>query len=321
MSFLTSRKFVGAKIESVRYTAETLAETDYDLPAYNVSYSSTIDQYDRPVALSNFSKLTSVPGKSMATCSFTIDVSPGDSADMSVVPAWGKLLEGCGFRKYEMAGGISWVTDSTQCTTLTIEITDTEECTTPGQRVVQLSGCMGSVTFSSPNVGEPVHMNFTFTGQINSVTDRVSAFNSTNVLTTTPDSVLGATVAAGGYTDIDSNAIEMAMNIEVQMEVDPSDSSGYRGAHITNRAPTVTIDPYMADYATRDWYAQNLLPDGNLNPMYLVTSNFTYYFRNMQVVNSLQDGDRNGLVTEGITLKSVSAPYDDSFYLLQGVSG
>lgn len=321
MSFLTARKFVGAKVESVRYTAETLAETDYDVAAYNVAYTATIDRYERPVNLSNLSKLTDIPGKQMATCSFSVDVAVGEVGDASAVPSWGKLLRACGMRQDEMVAGVAWVTDSTVCTTLTIEIADTEECSSAGQRVVQLNGCTGTVAFVLDQVGNPVRMDFTFTGQINSVSDRATAFTSANMLVTTPDSVLSVSIEAGGFTDIDLNSINMNLNLDVQMEVDPSDSSGYKGAHIVNRTPEITIDPYLHTYAERDWYAQNLAPDSNLNDLTFATSNFVYYFKNLQVVNSLQDGDRNGLVTETITFKSVNAPDDDDFYLLQGVSG
>jgi len=321
MSFLTARKFVGAKIESVRYTAETLAESDYDIPAYNVAYTATIDRYNRPVNLSNFSKLTDVPGKQMATASMSVDISVGDISDASVVPSWGKLMRACGMRQDEMVAGVAWVTDSTVCTTVTIEMADTEECSSPGQRVVKLSGCTGTVAFVVDQVGNPVRADFSFMGQIDSVSDRASAFTSANVLTTTPDSVLSASIEAGGFTDIDCNTINMNLNLETQMEIDPSDDSGYKGAHIVNRAPEVSIDPYTHTYAERNWYAQNLAPDTNLNDFSLATSNFVYYFKQLQVVNSLQDGDRSGLVTESITFKSVSGPDDDEFYLLQGVSG
>ena len=97
MSFLSARKFIGAKVEAVRYTAETLTATDYDIPAVDVSYSSTIDRFQRNINLSNFSKLTDVPGKQMATVSFSVYVSPGNASDLSVSPSWGKLLRACGF--------------------------------------------------------------------------------------------------------------------------------------------------------------------------------------------------------------------------------
>jgi len=321
MSFLTSRKFVGAKAESIKYTAETLTETDYNIPAYNVAYTATIDRYERPVNLFNFSKLTDVPGKQMATCSMSVDIAVGDTADLSVVPSYGKLLKACGMRQDEMVAGVAWVTDSTVCNTLTIEIADTGDCSSPGQRVVKLSGCTGTVSFVLDQVGNPERADFTFTGQIADVYDRAVAFRSDNILTTTPDTVLNATVEGGGYTDLDINSITMNLNLDVQMEIDPSGESGYKGAHIVNRNPEVTIDPYLATYADRNWYAQNLAPDSNLNDFTLATSNFVYYFKKLQVVNSLQDGDRNGLVTESITFKSVNAPDDDDFYLLQGVSG
>ena len=321
MGFLTARKFIGAKVESTRYAAETLAETDYDIPGYNVAYAATIDRYERPVNLSNFSKLTDVPGKQMATCSFSVDVAPGSTTDLSVVPSYGKLLRACGMRQDAMAGGVAWVTDSTECTTVTMEIADTAECDAPGQRVVKLSGCTGTVAFMLDQIGNPVRMDYSFMGQIASITDREVAFTSANVLATTPDSVLSASVEAGGYTDIDCNAISMNLGIETQMEVDPTDASGYKGAHIVNRKPEVTIDPYLHTYAEREWYAQNLSPDSNLNDMTFATTNFVYYFKQLQVVNSLQDGDRGGLVTEAITFKSVAAPDDNEFYLLVGISG
>ena len=253
--------------------------------------------------------------------SFSIDVAIGEVGDLSVVPSYGKLLVASGFRQDEMAGGVSWVTDSTVCNTITVDIADTEECSDPGQRVVRLTGCRGSVLVTMDQVGNPVRLDFTFMGKIGSVFDRAAAFTSTNVLTTTPDTALSATVEAGGYTDIDCNSINMALNIETQMEIDPTDGSGYRGAHTTSRSPEVTIDPYLHTYAERDWYAQNLAPSTNLNDFTFATSNFVYYFRSLQVVNSLEDGDRNGLTTESITFKSVAAPFDDEFYMLQGISG
>lgn len=321
MAFLTARKFIGAKIEDTRYTAETLAETDYDVPAYNISYSSTIDQYERAVNLDNFSKLTNIPGKQMAEVSFSVDVAPGNATDMSVVPSWGKCLRACGFKQNSMAAGVSWVSDSTVCDTLTIDIADTEECSSPSQRVIRLSGCHGTVVTAVDQVGNPTRYDFTFTGQINSVFDRASAFTSINVLATTPDSVLSATVEAGGYTDIDCNTINIDIGNDIQMEIDPSDATGYKGAHIVNRNITAQIDPYMHTVAERDWYTQNLNVDSNLNSFTFATENFVYYLKQLQVVNSLQDGDRNGLVTETVNFKSVAAPDDDEFYILQGISG
>jgi len=319
MAFLTQRKFIGAAEESVRYTAE--ASVDYDIPAYNITYTSNIERYERPTNLSNFGKLTDVPGKQSATLSFSVDVAPGSATDLSVVPSYGKLLKACGMRQDEMAAGVSWVTDSTACTTLTVEIADTEECADAGQRVVKMSGVTGNVTWALDQVGNPNRMDFEFQGQIVSVFDRATAIDSSDVLVTTPDPVLSATIEAGGFTDIDCNSITMTLGLDVQMEIDPSDSSGFKGAHIVNRMPEVTIDPYMHTVAERNWYEQNLNSDENINDFTLATANFVYYFKRLQIVNSLQDGDRNGLVTESITFKSVNAPDDDDFYMLQGVSG
>lgn len=321
MAFLTQRRFLGFKKESVRYVPETLLATDYTIPAYNIATSIDQQMYDRPVTLNTFSKITQVPGKRMATVNFSFDFAVSDPTDLSVVPAWSQVLESCGFVKYEMEAGVSWITSSENCTTATVEIADTEECANPKQRVIKLSGCTGTATVVVDQVGNPVRADIVMQGQIESVIDRNPAFSSDNIETTTPDSVLGAIVAAGGYSDIDCNTINIALNNDVQMEVSPQSASGYKGAHIVNRSISAQIDPLVTPVATRNWYGQHINPESNLNPVYFQTEHFTFYCKQMQVIASLNTADRNGLLSETIQLRDASAPDDDGFYILMGISG
>lgn len=319
MGFMTSRKMLGFAIESARYTAETLDATDYDIPAYNIQASPEIEEYERQIASGTFSSFAPVVGKTKGKVSFSVDLYKSASG-AGVAPAYAKALKCVGFKEDVYTGtGVKWTTDSTVCSSATIEIATTAECKEPGQHVIKLKGCTGSWKLGFDNVGNPIRIDFEFEGSFVGVSDRAEAFASTNIETAIPDSTLGMTIVAGGYTGIDCNSLQVEGGVTVNMEIDPADASGYKGSHITGRKLTVSIDPYLSTVAARNWYAQHLAPNTNKKPIYFKTANFLVYMPSAIVTNSLQIGDRDGLVTESITFASAHAPLDDELYILQGV--
>lgn len=318
MGFMTSRKMLGFAVESVRYTAETLTAADYDIPAYNIQASPEIEEYERQIASGNFSSFAPVVGKTKGKVSFSVDLYKSASG-AGVAPAFAKALKCVGFAEQVYAGvGVKWTTDSSVCYSATVEIAITAECSNPGQHVIKLKGCTGSWKLGFDNVGNPVRIDFEFEGSFVGVSDRAEAFDSTNIETAVPDSTLGMTIVAGGYSGIDCNSVQIDGGVAVNMEVDPSDASGYRGSHITGRKLGITIDPYLSTVAARNWYAQHLAPNTNKKPIYFKTANYLVYLPSAIVTNSLQIGDRDGLTTETITFASAHAPLDDEMYILQG---
>jgi len=74
--------------------------------------------------------------------------------------------------------------------------------------------------------------------------------------TTDPDAVLSATITAYGVAQ-PLNSVNINWNNQVELYTDPAQSSGNRGAYVTNReAPSISIDPYLDLIATDPWYTR-----------------------------------------------------------------
>jgi len=316
---MNSKKPVGAKIESERYTAETLKAADYDIAVFEATYSIDTESTERNISLGNFSKVTDIVGKEDSTITMKVAIAPS-ATNLGTAPTWAKLLKACQFKDTVYTGtGYKLETDSTVCDTLTIGMAVTEECADPGEEFVTFKGCHGKVKFTGV-VGNAVIAEFEFKGSFVGQDYREEAISMANIEVVSPDIIKGSgsSLTAGGYTLNDANSIEINIENTIGMEIDMSEDSGYVGSHIIDRNVSVVIDPYFKSNSERDWYTKKITPNGNLYPMIFRTSNFLYYLPSLQTKNCLQLGERDGMVTDTITFKSVRAPYDDDFYILQG---
>ena len=95
--FVNNRRTLIGKKEAVPYTAETLADADFNVRIRDITYSKEIVEYQRKLALGHLDASESIMGKRTGSVSFVVELAVGD--DAGTAPNWGKFLEGCGFKE------------------------------------------------------------------------------------------------------------------------------------------------------------------------------------------------------------------------------
>ena len=332
--FLTNKTTVIAKLEASPYdgSGETLAIADFNVRIRNdISYGPEMDEYRRKYLDGTLDHVLSVPGRQRGTCSFTVDMAPG--ALVNTEPAWGKLLEACGFfvtgwnANVEVAvgsavEGISWRphTDITH-TPITLEIHEQAEGASSDFLVTRFISAMGNVTFAIGTVGEPIQMNFEFTGAFESMVDLASpGIVHTTFSTTKPGAILGSTVTIGGVAQ-DLDTFEFNMGNEISEWVDPARTTGIKGYYKSAFEPTLTVNPTMKKLSEEAVYTEwlNCTPGAVL----IIAANGSDPDITLSAPvaqrTAVAIGDRNGARTADTTfLLTQGAAGNDVFEVLQG---
>ena len=153
--------------------------------------------------------------------------------------------------------------------------------------------------------GKPTFIEFTFIGAWTGVTD--AAILAPTYQTGRPERFANATMTIGGMNPCFASATIDAGNTTIMRECQTaSDASGYVGGLITDRMPTITINPEAA-LTTGDG-AQTFPADWLVPTPRAIT--FTYPGADGAVITAgaaqitnLQEGDRNGMVTDELTFK------------------
>lgn len=297
--FITGKRKMGFKPEATPYTAETLAVGDFDTRFYNVTYDLDIAEFKRKYATNDFAAFASVMGKRRGTITFSIDLAKAAAVDTA--PKWGDVLESCGFLETIVAStSVAYVPKASKnATPATIEVRESQVNESSGaeeQLAIVLKGCMGNPQFIMDEVGMPVRMDFEFQGVIVSITDKTggSVITPTGFDVATPDAVLASTLTA--FTEVqDLDSLNINMNNEIEITSDPANAGGLRGAYITNREPTMVIDPYLQLVAARDHFTRWT---GNTTGAFSMTvgSNLTLSAPAIQITKAFDGADRNGVV-------------------------
>ena len=318
MSFMTTRATLGFKIESTPYTAETLTANEYNIAAKGVSYSGEIPMFERKLARGDYSKDPSVAGKRSVKISFTVDLYV--SSNLKDPPSYFGCLRACGLKQtVHGTTGVSLVTDSDYSNVpATIEVVEKDEGTAPVQVVVKARGCMGNAKLLINNVGEPISIEFEFTGVLVSITDRAHAslISPSGISTITPDAVLSAGVTMFGEAQC-LNTLTIDLGNDVQLFTCPSYAEGYQGAHVVNTNPTLELDSDLELIATQGDYARLT---GNETGAFLtqVGGNFSLSGPAVQLTKAYSRGDREGHVTNAKSLEFKRSSGDNELKILQG---
>ncbi len=302
-TFMTMKRQIGAKIEATPYTAETLAAADYNFRAFNVAYTPEIESMARKYATGDYSVFASTMGKRMMTISFS--VHPSWSGTATTPPECAKLIKACCMKETVGASNVVYKTDSAyNAVPLTIEVTESGCGIANSDLVLKAKGCTGEMKIVLDSVGTPIRFDFEFKGVLVSVTDRAvgshitaGAFNATE-----PDAVLAATITA--FSDARAiDSVNISLNNQVQMYIDPSDSSGYRGAYVVSRGdqgPSIQLDPYMELIADRADFAR--WTAGTTGSFSMTAgSHMTIAAPALQITQAYGSGDRNGISVNSIS--------------------
>lgn len=173
-----------------------------------------------------------------------------------------------------------------------------------------IRGARGTMTIEG-TVGEPVMLNFTFSGVYDNVVDAalltgVDYEDNDPVAFLNVDAIIGDLAACFASANID------VANSVVEREC-ANNASGVISYFITERAPTLSLDPEMELVATHDFYGRLLaqtnarfyfeLPGSTVGTKVGVAAPRGQY-------TNVGEGDRNGLAVADLEVALVSASVD-----------
>ena len=320
MSFIPGRRTLGAKLESTPYTAETLTADNFNIQVYNINYTPEIPKKDRKIARGDFSRDPSVTGKRAITITGSVDVYHSDTN--TTPPNYFLLLRACGMKQVIGASGVTLTTDSDYTNVpLTMEVVEKDEGTSPSQLVYKAKGCMGNATIVVENVGEPARIDFEFKGCLVSVTDRAygSILAPSGISTVVPDSVMSSGVTLFGETQC-LNTYTINLNNTVELYTCPGEPTGYKGAHITDRHPTLEMDPDLELIATQGDYARwtENTTGAFSSTIGSIGDEITLSAPAAQYSNAYQPGEREGHTVNNKTLELKRSSGNDEFKIVHG---
>ena len=305
MPLLKRRRVLAAKIETTIGTAISLAGADGAFNVYDpmIQASITMDQRE---SQGGFNYLASVPGGRMGTATFRTMLEWDGSA---TEPAWADtFLPACGWVKSGQVYTPRSEAPGSNVKTLTIG------CYVDGL-FKSIVGAMGKFKVTLPT-GKAGFIDWEFMGAWQAPTDVAI------IAPTYPtDKPIRFASGLAEWNDVNWCVAQAVIDSgnEVIMRECPTKASGYISAYITDRRPTVTLDPETVLVATQDrfgaWLAmtENFLEldcDGPVGG----TSNAVLSFDipKAQVIN-LQEADRGKMVTDAIELQcnKNGATHDD----------
>ena len=317
--FLTAKRTVGFKIEGTPYTRETLAVTDFNLSAYNITYDNDIAMRGRDLARGSFSRDPSIAGKRSATIGFSVDMAW--SGTNATAPSYFGPLRACGMKQITWGStGVSLLTDADYSNVpATIEVVEKDEGVSPAQLVFQFRGCMGNAKLVVDNVGEPMRIDFEFKGVLDGVVDRAyaSLLTPTGFNTPNPDAMLGITTTV--YSEaMKFNKIAIDLGNMTEVWTDPSKAAGLEGARIVDRNPSFDIDPDMTLRANGDHWARQI--NGTTGSFAMNVGNkISLNAPAAQIISGNKPGEREGHVVNNIKFELKRGSVDNvDFEIVHG---
>jgi len=301
MPLLEARTQIAAKKETVEGSAETLSASDAFLAA-NVKFTPNFAMGERKNVSSSLSPWASIPGVRSAKLEFDVELKGSGTA--GTAPALGNLLKACGFGETVAAStSVTYAPASSSISSMTLAVYQDGV-------IKKIWGARGNVSLKLED-GAPGWLHFEFTGADFSVTDG-TMLSSVTYESTKPPAFLSATLTIDSYSAL-IGLLEINMNNEVNLRKDANSQSGYKSAVITNRKPTMTIDPEQVLVATHDFYGK--LRTGNEGSLSLVlgstTGNICTISAPKVQYTGISDDVRDGIRVLGITCQLNRSSGDD----------
>lgn len=251
--FLQRRMVLAAKIEAVEGTPETLAGADANLLIYDVSFEPGIDQFEREPVAGDLSPYGPIAGKRRGVLRFKAELKGSGAA--GTAPAFGKLLKACGGSETIVAStSVTYAPLTLAVPTLTLGVYSLPES---GNNIKEfISGAQGTWRFSA-KVGEPVMLEFAFTGCYEPTVD-IAAITPSGLETTKPIALLATNFTCHGFATHKISTFTLDAGNDVQLREDINEAGGYFSAYIASRKPVFAFDPEKELVATHDYYGKML---------------------------------------------------------------
>ncbi len=304
---IEARTQLAAKIETTEGTAETLAGADAFLGA-NYKFTPNVAMGERPNVSASLSPWSPIPGSRSAKMEFDVELK--GSGTKGTAPALGKLLQACGFGETVTAStSVTYNPASTNIKSITIASYEDGV-------IKKMWGARGNVSIKLED-GSPGWLHFEFTGADFSVEDGSMLSSGVSYESTKPIPFLAATLTIDSYAAL-IGTLEINMNNTVTLRKDINAASGYKSAVITNRKPSMTIDPEAVLVATYDFYGK--LRSGNEGSLTLALTgsagNICTITAPKVQYTAISDDVKEGLRNLGITCQLNRSSGDDELSIV-----
>jgi hypothetical protein len=288
MPLLKRKRVLAAKIETTIGTPIALAGDDGAFNVYDPIIQATVAMVQRE-GQGGFGMLPSVTEGHIGTANFRTYLEWDGTA---TEPAWADtFLPACGWVKSGQVYSPRSEAPGANVKTLTIG------CYVDGV-FKSIAGAMGTFVVTLPT-GKPGYIDWTFTGVL-------QAYSDVALISPTYPTAMPLRFAGGlaEWNDVNLCVSQATINAnnEVVMRECPTTEAGYISAIVTNRVPTVSIDPEAVTVAAQNrwsaWlasteYALELDVGGPTN------SQLEFNAPKAQIINN-QEADRGRMVTDTI---------------------
>lgn len=321
MAFNKERRTMGFKLETTPYTRESsLTSSDYNLRVSKIEYDPDIMMTARKLSRGDLSLDQAVFGKRSIKIKFSAELYPSPDS-YTTPPAWGKVLKACGFAETEDAGNGVTYQVSSQKTNIpaTIEIPELDEGTSPSQIVVEAYGAMGDMTINVDGVGKPVSMDFEFTGVLNGFSDRSYSNRIAPAITDiepTP-AVLCQEITYDSVSQI-LNTVKISTGNKVELYTSPASCTGFLGAHIVSREPSIEFDPDVQPLSTENTFTDIQTADGAAAYSQKIGTKIEITAPKAQHQQAYKTAEREGHVTQNVKLRLCRNTGDDELVIRTG---
>ena len=288
---IKNRCQLACKAEAVEGTFETLAGADV-VPVMNFSFKPTTEIGEQTNVSSSLSRWASIAGARSAVMEFDMELKGSGTA--GTAPAFGKLLLACGFAETLVA-----ITSATY-KPASSAISSMSFAAYLDGKIKKLWGARGDVSLKLEK-GKPAIFHFVFTGADYSDTDGAMLTTGVVYEATKPIPFMSSTFLIDSYAAI-VGSLEFKMNNVVALRPDINAISGHKSAVITERKPTMSMDPEEVLVATYDFYtklkthsegALTLALTGSAGNIATVTAPKVQYV-------GINPGDKSGILSLGI---------------------
>ena len=316
--FNLNKAVLGSKIESIAGTAETLANTDFDVRIFDVEISTEVEMHNRKYARGHHGMDAALVGSQSGTVNFSFHLA--DSGAVATAPNFNKFLKSAGMAETAYTTtGLSWTRGAdSDCTTLTLEVRDLD-CSGSAQKIYKFSGAMANMKMAYGSSGEPIVVTMEYTGIFGGEAEEASTpLLGTGFDTTIPPNMMGIDITWGANS-LRTTTFEFDMGNTVEILRSQGTSTGFLHSMIASSEPSLSMNPKLDLVATDTLRADQLAGTARAIsiPVKATTPEITLTVTAGQVI-SIGRGDAEGSVTREVAFGIVDTDGTSSLEILQG---
>jgi hypothetical protein len=321
LRYIEAKRVMGMRLESAanQYTNnEVLSAADYCIPAYDIAYSPEVEEYARKLARGDYSRDKSIHGRRRGSVSFSVDLAPHATADQA--PMVFMAMRGCGLQQNVNAGTGVWLTPHRDAdrTPITIEVQELTEGSTPTGLKFRFFGCMGNVTGSCEQIGQPTKLRFEFSGAFFGVSPVASGSVITPASFDTADPPANMSMTLEMLSTVQFFG-RYSFNLQNQLEAfdDPTMAGGVSGVRVVGRDPVFEIDPDLFTTDSDDWWTA--IKSNNTTALSIALGRNLYITAPAaQPIDGYKPGSRQGHVTNQLRFGLKRSSGNDEIEIRQG---